>query len=243
LSFGLEVISSGGETIFNSSNKKYYTLVGKMVTRYERYTDGRVLYINPPTIYNPTNSIFVVKPPQGLNTGGRLAWIGVIPPHYGYYSTYKLRFATTDGTGYSYQYPPVEVYVYTTLPVRESSEFGIEVRDDNGELSFNTSKNSLTLQITEQINDHQQLLGMINTQPADGVIISASFYQILAAGETYAKPEIQVFRREGDNIYGAVHTSRESVYTRGGLSFTRTSVALVQLPDWDPPIIDWEPIE
>lgn len=240
MSFGISVTSSGGETIFDSRNKKYYTLVGKMISREEIFTDGRVLYINPPTIYNPTNSIFVVKPPQGLNTAGRLAWIGVLPPlKTYYYGDFKLRFATTDGTMGAYDYPNIEVYVYTTLPVNESSDFGLEVRDDSGELSFNTSKNSLTLQITEQVNSPNQLLGMVNTKPANGVIISASFYQIVAPSETYAKPEIQVFRLDGSNIYGAVHSSRESVLTKGGLSFTRTSVALVKLPDWDPPIIDW----
>lgn len=240
MSFGISVMSSGGETIFDSRSKKYYTLVGKMVTRWQPYTDGRVLYINPPNIFNPTNSIFVVKPPQGLNTGGYLAWIGVLPPIYGWDpNIYKLRFATTDGTRYSYEFPYIEVYVYTTLPVGEIGDFGIEVRDDSGNVTFNTSKNSLTLQITEQINNPRQLLGQINTQPANGVIISASFYQILAAGVTDARPEIQVFRTDGSNIYGAVHSSRESVHTQGGLSFTRTSVALVKLPDWDPPIINW----
>lgn len=240
MSFGITVMSSGGETIFDSRSKKYYTLVGKMISRVELSTNGRVLYINPPTIFNPTNSIFVVKPPQGLNSGGRLAWIGVLPPlKTYYYGDFKLRFATTDGTNYSYNYPNIEVYVYTTLPIGEISDFGIEVRDDSGNVTFNSSKNSLTLQITEQINNPRQLLGQVNTQPANGVIISASFYQILAAGEADARPDIQVFRTDGSNIYGAVHSSRESVHTQGGLSFTRTSVALVKLPDWDPPIINW----
>ena len=239
MSFGITVTSSGGETIFDSRNKKYYTLVGKMVTREQPHELGGVLYINPPTIFNPANSIFVVKPPQGLNSGGRLAWIGVMPPHYGNYGNYILRFATTDGTQYNYNYQSVEVYVYTTLPVNESSDFGLEVRDDSGEVTFNTSKNSLTLQITEQINNNGQLLGMVNTRPANGMIISAAFYQIVASGSGYALPEIQVFRTDGSNIYGAVHSSRSSVYTDGGISFWRTSVALVKLPDWDPPIINW----
>lgn len=236
MSFGLTVTSSGGETIFDSRNKKYYTLVGKMVSREEPYEYGAILYINPPAIFNPTNSIFVVKPPQGLNSGGSLAWIGVLQPHYGYY---KLRFATTDGTRYSHQYPPVEVYVYSTLPLNKSSDFGLEVKDDSGDVTFNTSKNSLTLQITEQINSSSFLRGVVNTRPANGVIISAAFYQILAQGSGYYIPEIQVFRTDGSNIYGEVHSSRSSVFAGGGISFTRTSVALVKLPDWDPPIINW----
>lgn len=235
MSFGISVMSSGGETIFDSRSKKYYTLVGKMVTREEPYTNGAIFSINPPTIFNPTNSIFVVKPPQGLNSGGGTAWVGVLPPNYGH----KLRFAQTDGTQYSWKYPPIEVYVYTTLPIGEIGDFGIEVRDDSGNVTFNTSKNSLTLQITEQINNSRQLLGMVNTKPANGVIISAAFYQIVTPSEGNAIPEIQVFRTDGGNIYGAVHRSRRSVYTKGGLSFTRTSVALVALPDWDPPVINW----
>lgn len=239
MSFGISVTSSGGETIFDSRSKKYYTLAGKMVTREEPYEYGGVLYINPPTIFNPTNSIFVVKPPQGLNSGGRTAWVGVLPPYYGYYATYKLRFAPTDGTQYSDNYPPIEVYVYTTLPINTPDSFGIEVSDDSGNVTFNTSKNSLTLQITEQVNNSRELLGRVNTKPANGVIISAAFYQIVAPSEGYGTPELQVFRTDGGNIYGAVHRARRSVYTRGGLSFTRSSVALVALPDWDPPIINW----
>lgn len=236
MSFGLTVTSSGGETIFDSRNKKYYTLVGKMVSRDEPYEYGAVQYIDPPTIFNPTNSIFVVKPPQGVNSGGRLAWVGVLPPGI---TRYKLRFAPTDGTIYSFNYQKIEVYVYTTLPIGELGDFGIEVRDDNGEVTFNTSKNSLTLQITEQINSPSLLLGGINTKPANGVIISASFYQIVASGQTSTMPDIQVFRTDGSNIYGAMHRSRGYINSYGGLSFTRNSVALVQLPDWDPPIINW----
>ena len=236
MSFGLTVISSGGETIFDSRNKKYYTLVGKMVARDQPYEYGRVQYINPPTIFNPSNSIFVVKPPQGSNAGGRLDWVGVLPP---YGTLYKLRFAPTDGTVYNNPSPSTEVYVYTTLPIGELGTFGLEVMDDSGKVTFNTSKNSLTLQITEQVNNTKQLLGMVNTRPANGVIISASFYQIVAPGPTTTRATLQVFRTDGSNIYGAVHTTRGYVDTISGLSFTRTSVALVKLPDWDPPIINW----
>lgn len=234
MSFGISVISSGGETIFDSRSKKYYTLVGKMVAREEPYAYGEILYINPPTIFNPTNSIFVVKPPQGLNSGGNTAWVGVLPA-----DLYKLRFAPVDGTPYGWVYPPIEVYVYTTLPINAPDSFGIEVSDDDGKVTFNTSKNSLTLQITEQVNNSKQLLGRINTRPANGVIISAAFYQIVASSGGYASPMLQVFNTDGSNIYGAVHSARRSVYTKGGLSFTRTSIALVALPDWDPPIINW----
>ena len=234
MSFGITVVSNGGETIFDSRSKKYYTLVGKMVSRVEPYSGGAVVYINPPTIFNPTNSIFVVKPPQGLNSGGRTAWVGVLPA-----SQYKLRFAPTDGTQHSWVYSPIEVYVYTTLPINAPDSFGLEVKDDNGKVTFNTSKNSLTLQITEQVNHSAALGGKINTKPANGVIISAAFYQIVASSAGYAHPMVQVFRTDGSNIYGAVHTSREAVYTLGGLSFSRSTVALVALPDWDPPIINW----
>lgn len=239
MSFGITVTSSGGEIIFDSRNKKYYTLVGKMVSRRVPH-DNTVLYINPPTIFNPTNSIFVVKPPQGLNSGGRLAWIGALPPWRGYYSgVFKLRFATVDGTGYSADYPNIDVYVYTTLAIGASSDFGLEVRDGSGNVTFNTTKNSHTLQITEQINSSGPLQGRINTKPADGVIISASFYQVRAAGSGYASPDVQAFRSDGSNIYGAVYSQRMPEAVQGGLSFTRTSVALVRLPDWDPPIINW----
>ena len=131
------------------------------------------------------------------------------------------------------------MYVYTTLPINAPDSFGIEVSNDDGKVTFNTSKNSLTLQITEQVNNSKQLLGRINTKPANGVIISAAFYQIVASSGGYASPTLQVFNTDGANIYGAVHRARASVYTKGGLSFTRTSIALVALPDWDPPIINW----
>lgn len=234
MSFGLTVANSSGTIIFDSNTKKYYTLAGKMVARDVPYEFGMIVYINPPSIFNPTNSIFVVKPPQGVNSSGRRAWVGVLPAD----AVYKLKFSLTDGTIYTSTYPQLEVYVFTTLPLAQSSEYGVEVRDVSGQLSFNTTRDSHTLQITEQING-DVLTGKLNSYPANGAIISASFYQAVASGAGYVRPTLAVFRSDDVNIYSEIHSSGRSIYSAGGFSFTKTSLALVKLPSWQPPVISW----
>lgn len=241
MSFGLQVFSSEGATIFDTNSKKIYTLVGRLITRYTPYDNGWTVYVKIPPKFNATNSILVLKleqwrsphfgdiwstGPREVRSGGEIIFSWVGRRHY------------TDGN-----YPLLEFYVYSTLPAEQVNDYGMNVYGEDGTLLFNTESSSL--QIVEQVNGGISFPGnRLSTNPildggGIGIIISANPYLAQTPSSGYVGVQLGMYRRDQFGFVEQRVLYGGSAYVGGHVSFQRTSVATVRLPQATPPTIPW----
>lgn len=238
MSYGVQVFSSDGATIFDSNSKRFYTLVGRLVTRDTPYDSGWAKHVRIPAKYTPENSILVMKV---------MPWAS---PYFGaIWSTGPMEVRGTLGLVmrwagtmyYTEQFPQNEFYVYTLLPADQVNDYGVNVYGASGELLFNTESSSL--QIVEQINGGvafpNNKLSKVPIVGGVGVIISANPYMAQTNYPGYTSLQLGMYRLDDSGIVEFRTLPAGRVYVNGSVTFQRTSVATVRLPAAAPPIIPW----
>lgn len=237
MTFGLQVFGANGANLFDSRTKRYFTLVGKMVSKRDPY-EYQEYRIKIPSKYTPNNSIVVFK---------LEAWKGIRGNW----------FFSIDGRGREVKFnwfgtknvadPPIpypELYLYSSLPVTAGSSYGLNVWDSAGSLSFHAGRSSDTLKIIEQVNTKPygspltegSLLG---SGGANGVIVNAAPIQASPIGGSMYKMDYTTFRLDNNGRIRCSTGFGEAYGLPGGYSFNYFSVATVKLPTWSVPIIPW----
>lgn len=237
MSFGLQVFGESGANIFDSNSKRYYTLVGKLVSRVDPY-DSWKFYISIPSQFTPDNSIVVLKLED---------WKGIRGNWFFSIDSIERRVNLNWFGTHNIADPPLprpELYLYSARPVSSGATYGLNVLDSNGSLSFHAGRSSDTLKIIEQVNtkpfgsplNQGSLLG---SGGANGVIVNAAPTQARPGGGGFYNMDYTTFRLDSNGRIRCSTGFGEAYGLPGGFSFNYFSVATVQLPSWSVPIIPW----
>lgn len=231
MSMGIQCMDESGLVYFDTANKNYYQLIGKLQSRGATIPDHARLTI--PSQYNNNDHLFALNViDQRSRVLGDKWYIGLFSEEGTIIFTHIGRQHVNDP---SPALPSISVFSKLPPPVNPET-FGVDCYDDNNNHSFSTFSSSSCLQITNFRRSNSPILGLIGQ--GNAVLISALPYSANASSPGYAQIQSSIWRRNGLQVeagYGVIGSRRVG----GGFSFPYFAAATIEIPAISIPNLPW----